>query len=463
MKELIIDSDVFNSIDDQFAISYALTNPKFNILAITVCPYQVFHKRQLVFDGVVDSYFEAKRLCRLAGKPNIPVYRGATGFLDNNYTDSNDAVENIIKICKARRKTYIACLGTLTNLALAIKKCPCIARKIELIWIGTKHILEDKFVDNNYSKDKLAFEDVMKSDMKITVIPSYVGKFNATSTYEIKEHVAVNPLGKHLLNLIETGTDIIHNRGLAYIYDINVPIYLENSSLFKTKEIDRNLLLKEQEKIDKPTTLTYVFDGSADNSVYKEFIKCINLAPTDIFKSKIFFTSDTHFCQKNKIRSKEFKLKTIEQTDHEYIKKWNSTVATNDIVYHLGDFGDYNMVKQLNGKIILICGNYETKDYGQNFEKFKKRLIKLGFKDVIKHHLVLDKEVLGEPIYLTHKPKDTKLDMFNLYGHVHSLKVMMKNGLNVCTELHGFKPISETIVKDYLKFLKTKPHDNVFA
>ena len=51
--------------------------------------------------------------------------------------------------------------------------------------------------------------------------------------------------------------------------------------------------------------------------------------------------------------------------NQEIIKRWNSVVSKNDIVYHLGDFafGNKNfiesIVNQLNGKIYLILGNHD--------------------------------------------------------------------------------------------------------
>ena len=60
---------------------------------------------------------------------------------------------------------------------------------------------------------------------------------------------------------------------------------------------------------------------------------------------------------------------------------------------------------------------------------------------------------MGREVYLTHKPENTRDDMFNLFGHVHSLKPLMKNGFNVCLEYHGYKPLSEEIVKDYIEFI----------
>lgn len=464
MKHIIIDTDVANEIDDQFAIAYALTSPEFKVEAITVCPFYVSYKPVVVEDGVVDSYFEAKRICRYAGVSSKIVYQGSTNFYSNGYREQSEAVQKIIEIAKANTKTYLVCLGTLTNLAIALDIEPRLEKKIEVVWLGTKNLLDDTFTDSNYRKDKKAFERVMHSNVKLHVIPSYVGKYNATSIYELKEHVAVNTLGKYLLKIVKNFKFLIENRGLKYIYDIMPIAYLKNNKLFKYKEIPRNMLLKEQPATSPTQTLTYVYDGSTNNAVWLDFIDTIQNAPTNVFKPKVFFTSDTHFSQKNKIRTKEFSFESIAQTDHEYIKRWNATVGKKDTVYHLGDFGDYNIIKKLNGKVILLCGNYEKRDMAGNFTAFREHLLNLGFADVIENNLVLDKNVLGIPVNLTHKPEDCNPNMFNLYGHVHSLKPLMKHGFNVCIEYHNFTPVSLEFIKDYINFIQKAQNDpNAFV
>ena len=452
MKNVIIDSDVMNQTDDPFAISYALCSEELNIQAITICPFNINYKRISIMDGLIDSYFEAKRLCRLSGKNPNMVFKGSTNYVTNGFTELTEGTKKIIEFAMKNKKTYIVCLGTLTNVAIALLNEPKITKKIEVIWLGTGNLLDDKFDDSNYKKDKKAFEIVVKSDVKLHIIPSYIGKFNGTSIYELKEHVAINPLGKHLYSLVENFELKIKNRGLQYIYDIMPVAYLINKKNFDYKDIDRNLVLKEELKLKSKKLLTYVYDGSSNYSVWKDFLNTLKNAPTNVFKSKYFFISDTHFGI-NKDRQKEFKLNSPEQTIHEYIKRWNSVVGKNDIVYHLGDFGNYTYIKQLNGKIILICGNHEEKDMAGDFESFRKKLINLGFVDVIKDGLVLNKKILGREVYLTHKPENTRDDMFNLFGHVHSLKPLMKNGFNVCLEYHGYKPLSEEIVKDYIEFI----------
>jgi len=67
-------------------------------------------------------------------------------------------------------------------------------------------------------------------------------------------------------------------------------------------------------------------------------------------------------------------------------------------------FENYEKIKELNGKVILICGNYEKADYGRDFESFRDGLLELGFAEVYKKGIYLDEEVLGQKVFLTHRP-----------------------------------------------------------
>jgi len=83
-------------------------------------------------------------------------------------------------------------------------------------------------------------------------------------------------------------------------------------------------------------------------------------------KQKIFFTSDLHFGHENVIRFDNRPFDTVEEMDEEMIKRWNAKVGKGDIVYVLGDFiweaatnEAVNIIKKLNGQIILIKGNHD--------------------------------------------------------------------------------------------------------
>ena len=87
--------------------------------------------------------------------------------------------------------------------------------------------------------------------------------------------------------------------------------------------------------------------------------------------SKIWYTSDTHFGSERTLELSKRPFKSVEEMDNTIISNWNKVVAPEDYVFHLGDFGDYKRVKELNGKIVLVKGNYENKDILTTLEDFK--------------------------------------------------------------------------------------------
>ena len=102
--------------------------------------------------------------------------------------------------------------------------------------------------------------------------------------------------------------------------------------------------------------------------------------------NKIWFTSDTHFGSERTLQLSKRPFKSVKEMDEALIDNWNNTVGKDDIVFHLGDFGNYDVIKQLNGEITLIFGNYERKDireqFNYNMEAFIDKLLDIGFYDV---------------------------------------------------------------------------------
>ena len=156
----------------------------------------------------------------------------------------------------------------------------------------------------------------------------------------------------------------------------------------------------------------------------------------------LLFTSDTHFGMERTLKLSRRPFKSVKQMDKVLIKNWNKKVAKGDTVYHLGDFGNKNIVKKLHGKVILILGNYEERElkeqYNNNFDAYKSYLIDLGFYDVIRHDLTLTFN--DEQYYLTHKPLDCKSNMFNLFGHIHGQQKVKEFGYDVGVDANFFYP-----------------------
>ena len=87
-----------------------------------------------------------------------------------------------------------------------------------------------------------------------------------------------------------------------------------------------------------------------------------------INEDKLFFTSDEHYGSK---RTLELSLRPFDNTnemDEFMIENFNKVVPEDGVIYHLGDFGDFNNLKRLNGTHVLILGNYEINELINMYE-----------------------------------------------------------------------------------------------
>ena len=367
------------------------------------------------------------------------------------------------KEIKKNPELVIVTTGVLTNVAYLIKNYPDLVHDVKIVWIGTGNLLLDKFYDSNYKNDKEAFEFVVKSGVDLTIIPHYVAKEMSSSVYEMEHNISETAIGKYLIRMVKSDSQTSNDGELKTIYDIVPMFYLLHKEYFQEKQIDANELLKEQIKIEKTHTVNYVFDIINGSKLWSDFIDVVNQMKQNPFAKQTFFISDTHFSQKSKVVRKQVPFKSVEETDQEMIRRWNQKVSVNDDVFHLGDFGNYDKIKELNGTVYLICGNYEELEIGDDFDGFRQKLINLGFKDVFQKGIYLDESIFGQKIYLTHKPSLHAKDAFTFFGHVHNLAPVKKYGFNVCVSYHNFEPISVEEAKRYIDFIQNHPDVDVLS
>ncbi len=162
---------------------------------------------------------------------------------------------------------------------------------------------------------------------------------------------------------------------------------------------------------------------------------------------KVWFTSDTHFGSGRTLKMSQRPFKSVDEMDSTIIKNWNSVVSNDDIVYHLGDFGDYNIRKELKGNIALIKGNYDVN-------------VPSGLFSWITSHDQLRFDNIE--IYMNHFPSLHSKTMFNVFGHVHKLCMIKRYGLNVGTDCHNFYPIDLETVLFYKNAIENHYDNEVF-
>lgn len=168
----------------------------------------------------------------------------------------------------------------------------------------------------------------------------------------------------------------------------------------------------------------------------------------------IYVTSDHHFYHNNLLtiyeKEARSRFSNINNMNSELINIWNSIVKKEDIVYHLGDFclsnkeKTSNIVKQLNGKKILIMGNHDQR-------RTVKWWKECGFDDVYREPIwYIENKVLlcHDPIAGMYVPEDVVV----VHGHIHSKKIACYGTrfINVSVENTNFKPIElDSIVSKF--------------
>ena len=144
--DIILDTDTYNEIDDQYALAYAmLSKKKINLLSVNAAPF--YNSRSSsAEEGMEKSYNEIFNIMKLTDAvmaEQVPVYRGSRRFMTSK-TDivESDACDNIINTVMSRETpVVIVAIGAITNVASALAKEPEIAKRSAVIWLGG-HALE---------------------------------------------------------------------------------------------------------------------------------------------------------------------------------------------------------------------------------------------------------------------------------------------------------------------------------
>ena len=143
---------------------------------------------------------------------------------------------------------------------------------------------------------------------------------------------------------------------------------------------------------------------------------------------------------------------SVEEMTEDLIVKWNETVKPEDTVYHLGDFGLYKYRKFLNGKIVLICGNYEDSISDEELYKYGFDEVHRGTYSIKYNDIIITMQ--HEPYKIRDKRHLNKSGVINLFGHLHKLCLAKEYGVNVGVDLHNFKPIDIDTVMFYVNGIK---------
>ena len=204
--KMILDTDTYNEIDDQFAIFYALASKdRIELKGITA---ELFYNKRSEgpADGMEKSYQEILKILKMAGVESEGLaFRGCVKPLDNDseYVES-DAVNHIISCameCTCEDPLYIVGIGAATNIASALIKCPEIMDRIVVAWLGGNAYDWHDSWEFNLSQDKIAGKVLFDCKVPMIQVPAFgVTGFLITSVPELKECLGgKNAIGDYLV------------------------------------------------------------------------------------------------------------------------------------------------------------------------------------------------------------------------------------------------------------------------
>lgn len=137
---MVLDTDTYNEIDDQFAVVYALISPELDVKAVYAAP---FHNKRSSGpgDGMEKSYEEILRvLSRLGKDAEGFALKGSTHYLtDLRSPEKSPAALDLIERAKKNSPNdplYVVAVGAITNVSNAILIDPSIIRNIVVVWLG---------------------------------------------------------------------------------------------------------------------------------------------------------------------------------------------------------------------------------------------------------------------------------------------------------------------------------------
>ena len=153
--------------------------------------------------------------------------------------------------------------------------------------------------------------------------------------------------------------------------------------------------------------------------------------------TNIFFTADTHFDHANIIKWANRPFDSLEQMNNILLDNWNKTVKPHDIVYFLGDmaFGTQHWIPRLNGNIIFIMGNHDSKS-----KKY------YNYPNLIRTEHLINKKIHSQRITMCHYPLASwdkwRGGAWCLHGHSHGrYKKADQLILDVGVDCHKFFPL----------------------
>lgn len=256
-RKIIIDTDP--GVDDAMAIFFALRSPELEVIGLTT-----------IFGNVHTDLAttNALRLLEIAGRPDIPVAKGADDPLGGRFggpvpfVHGDDGQGNaflpppagravgqaaalfiIEQAMAAPGEITLVPIGPLTNIALALRLEPRLAQWVrEVVLMGGNALGPGNATpaaEANIHNDPEAADIVFGAPWQVTMVGLDVTHKVVMSDQHLALYGAIqNPLGRHIARIVPHYRNFFHDSyGLEgiFVHDSSAIAYLIDPSLFKVE------------------------------------------------------------------------------------------------------------------------------------------------------------------------------------------------------------------------------------
>jgi len=207
-RRVVIDTDTFNEVDDQFALAHLLLSPdQIDLQAVHAAPF--FNARSKgPADGMEKSYEEIHRVIDMVNPGRRPqVFRGSTTYLPDAQTPvPSEAATDLVQraLAAGEEKLYVAGIAAATNIASALLLEPKIARNIVVIWLGGDALYWPHTREFNLKQDIHAARVLLDMDVPFIHLPCHpVASHLITTVAELEQQLApYSKLGAYLTKIV---------------------------------------------------------------------------------------------------------------------------------------------------------------------------------------------------------------------------------------------------------------------
>jgi inosine-uridine nucleoside N-ribohydrolase len=210
-RRVVLDTDTYNEIDDQYAVAYSLLSPeRMSVEAIYAAPF-VNDRSSSAAEGMEKSYEEILRLISFFSDVDDSIaLRGSDRFfVQKDRPVESPAARDLIEraLQPGDGPLYVLTIGGPVNVSSAILMEPKIKEQIVVVWLGGTPQYWPSATEFNLRQDVIASQVLFDSGVPLVQIP----------TKNVAEHLrtTVPELDQHMRGRSRLG-DYLHGQFLEY-------------------------------------------------------------------------------------------------------------------------------------------------------------------------------------------------------------------------------------------------------